>query len=378
MSFLHNPFRSFPKIRLTARERAEVRRTLVNLMQQYPLPESTLRPRMRLFLRPVAFTLALLLVITTAGVGITYAAERSLPGSPLYAIKINVNEKIQGTLASTPQEQAQWNIQRIERRLEEAEQLIASSRLDIQTSTSLADAVTKNRKSIGKQLNKALEEERILDAANLQANLRATLNAHATVINRMAVQDDNDEVKKPLARALLSQADVITYENDETGLNTTTFTILPTEPSDTRKKKKEAEKKLQQAKSQLSKVVAALDDETARDVNELLSKAGASQDQAANELTSGDNGNAFGLYQKVHRLAQEAHHLLDAREKLTHAKFKSEQSGNKKNDSNIATDTNATSTASQNTERSESNRQKQQEKTRAADEGNNGTSEKDR
>lgn len=376
MSFLRNPFRSFSKIRLTARERAEVRHTLVNFMQQYPLPESADQPRMHLFLRPIAITLAILVVITTAGAGISYAAERSLPGSPLYAIKINVNEKIQGALASTPQAQAQWNVQRIERRLEEAEQLIAGNRLDIRTSTALADAVTENTRSIRLQLGQALKEKRILDAANLQANLRATLSAHATMIDRIATHDNTDEVKKPLSLALVSPANDVTYENEATS-STTTNTIVPTRPSDTKKKKQEAEKKLQEATVQMSNSTSALDAETAHDVNDLLSQANESQNQAANELKNGDNGNAFGLYQKMHRLAQEAQHLIDARGKLANAKFKTGRSGNKNEKNAAVAGTNATSTASQNAAQSESSRQKLQEKAGVTEESKEDNSGED-
>ncbi|MBI4091026.1 MAG: hypothetical protein HY422_03305 [Candidatus Komeilibacteria bacterium] len=364
MSFLHNPFRSFSKIRLTARERAEIRHTLVSFMQQYPLPERARFSRLHMLLKPAALTFASLVVVATAGAGISYAAERSLPGSPLYAVKINLNEKILSALARTPQTQAQWDVHRIERRLEEAEQLIAEGRLDIQTSSTLAYAVTEHADSVRLQLGRALEEKHILEAANLQANLRATINAHANLIDRITVREGAGEVKKPLSLALSSQANRVTYENDSPDAETT-FVIVPTDPSDTEKKKREAGIKLQEAASQLDKASSTLDADTVRKVHDLLSRANESQTQAANVLSNGDNGNAFGFFQRTHRLAQEAKYLIDARDKLRNANF-------------TTGGTTTTSTTSQNAAEDKQNDKEIQKKSGAAGTGTKGSSKKNR
>lgn len=61
---------------------------------------------------------ALILVMVSGGT-LAFAAENALPGDVLYPIKINVNEPIRGALAVTPEEKADWQATRVERRLSE-------------------------------------------------------------------------------------------------------------------------------------------------------------------------------------------------------------------------------------------------------------------
>ena len=72
-------------------------------------------------IHPVLAAFALVFFIS---IGTTSAAERSLPGEILYALKTRVNEPLQGVLAVSPVAKAEWNAGLATRRLEEAGQIV--------------------------------------------------------------------------------------------------------------------------------------------------------------------------------------------------------------------------------------------------------------
>src|ERR1700733_12811746 len=65
-------------------------------------------------LQAIAASLAL---VVLAGTGTAYAAGNALPGQPLYALKVNIEEPVQGVFATSVQAQASWNAELASRRL---------------------------------------------------------------------------------------------------------------------------------------------------------------------------------------------------------------------------------------------------------------------
>lgn len=71
-----------------------------------------------------------LLVIFTGGIGLTAAADNSLPTSPfLYNIKLNVTEPAQDVLHTTTQAKISWEIEKTQRRFSEATTLAEEGKL---------------------------------------------------------------------------------------------------------------------------------------------------------------------------------------------------------------------------------------------------------
>ena len=77
---------------------------------------------------------ASVLIVTTAGGALAYAAEDSLPGDFLYPLKIHVTEAVRAGLQRTPGEATEWESERAERRLREAEELAARGTLSEEAS----------------------------------------------------------------------------------------------------------------------------------------------------------------------------------------------------------------------------------------------------
>jgi hypothetical protein len=74
-----------------------------------------------------AFAATLLLIATGT---VAHAAESSLPGEALYAVKVKVNEPLRGALSFSASAKAEWETKKLERRLEEAEKLALKGKFD--------------------------------------------------------------------------------------------------------------------------------------------------------------------------------------------------------------------------------------------------------
>jgi len=84
------------------------------------------------------------LVVVVLGTGTTYAAGGALPGSPLYAVKVGVNEPVRGALAFSNEAKVKFHTEVAEARLEEAEALASEGRLDSETSATLTANLTEH------------------------------------------------------------------------------------------------------------------------------------------------------------------------------------------------------------------------------------------
>ena len=141
---------------------------------------AALSPRGRL-----AGSLAILLLI--AGGGTSYAAQSALPGDPLYAIKINVNEKIAAALSGGLQGHAQYDAELAALRLEEAEKLATQNRLSVQASKEIRanlNQVTADFNSSIAQLATS-SDAGAAAASDVQSDFVATLAAHAQVLTAL-------------------------------------------------------------------------------------------------------------------------------------------------------------------------------------------------
>jgi hypothetical protein len=151
--------------------------------------------------RRSAYAFASFLLVLTSGIGTSIAAQRTLPGDALYAVKINVNERVATALAFTSTSQAMVHAQLAERRLTEVTALAVAERLTPETRATLVD----NFKTHVAEADSATQS--IKDAGDSQASavaqsdLDSRVSAGAQVI---ALLDDhvNDENKREIRQVL--------------------------------------------------------------------------------------------------------------------------------------------------------------------------------
>lgn len=149
-----------------------------------PSPFFFFSPR---FMVPVA-----LLLMVGLGSGTAFAAQDALPGNPLYAIKINVNERVATALATTPAAKASVNAQLATTRLEEAETLAANGKLDANATAALASNFTAHAKAV-QAVTQDIAANDPGTAAQLGANFNSTLAAHGAILTEIGQHSKSDE-----------------------------------------------------------------------------------------------------------------------------------------------------------------------------------------
>jgi hypothetical protein len=183
-------------LRLTDRERTQSFERVLVFMEAHPVmpasePQGSSNPLALLaalfsslrLMPALAFALLLLIGAGTTSV----AAESALPGSPLYPVKIHVNEAVRVALAASPEAQARMQTQLVERRLAEARELTTENILDRDAEIEqMVGASIARQVSAARAKITALAEENNLDAAaDVNTELEAAVKAHRKVFARL-------------------------------------------------------------------------------------------------------------------------------------------------------------------------------------------------
>jgi hypothetical protein len=155
------------------------------------------------------------LVLIVLGGGTTFAAQGALPGEALYAVKINVNEKVATTLATTPEAKAQVNAQLATNRLEEAEALASTGKLNAAVTAQLASNFEMHAKE-AQDTTGSLESNDPGTAAKLDAEFDGTLAAHGAILALIGDDSSNDDtVHNSNQLAMQVQSRIRTTDSDE-------------------------------------------------------------------------------------------------------------------------------------------------------------------
>jgi len=124
----------------------------------------------------------ILVLILILGGGVAAAAEQSLPGDALYSFKTNVNEQIMALLAISPEAEARWQARVIERRLEEAEELVREGELTAELAEDIKNDVEDGVARIEEQMVILREEGKYQEATDVSAEFEASLAAHSEIL----------------------------------------------------------------------------------------------------------------------------------------------------------------------------------------------------
>ena len=175
-------FREAREIKLGQEEKAQTRERLYQFMRSNPLPEIPKIPMSVLFKR-YAFAFTVLLIILGSS-GISFAAERSTPDSLLYPIK-HLNERIAGSFMLSEKTKLQWEIRKVERRLEEAEKLAARESLKTKHIVYLEEDFEKRAQIVNSKIAEFELQNRMADAAEFSSYFETSLRAHDHILTRI-------------------------------------------------------------------------------------------------------------------------------------------------------------------------------------------------
>ena len=128
------------------------------------------------------YSIATLLIFLMTGGTTIYAAETSVPGSPLYPIKIEVIERVGDMLNKTPEDKAKWEANKAIRRLEEAEKLAANGNLTDEMRSIIEKKFDKHTDSLSSVLDEFPHDYDLETKKDLEADFEAKVSAHKNIL----------------------------------------------------------------------------------------------------------------------------------------------------------------------------------------------------
>ena len=139
-------------------------------------------------------------------------AESSLPGEVLYPIKVRFNEELRGALITSAYQKVEWETERLERRINEAQLLADSGLLTPEAEAEVAVAI-KQHSDAAKKSIASIRETDAGEAALVEINLSSTLQVTGEVLNRK-----NEKAKAP-ASSTQSISKAVEYALNDISFN---------------------------------------------------------------------------------------------------------------------------------------------------------------
>lgn len=224
-------------VSLTQEEKGALRASIArNIQMARPVSqESLLQLGVRHGLR---IGLSTFLFMIFVGGSVSVVADNSLPGDPLYSFKVNVNEEIKGAFLKTPQDKLSWEKRRIDNRLNEIKTLASTQTLTKAKQEKAQEALDTHLAKVSVELATLSEEqpnEALKVTADLEANLKATKEAIATVVAEKS-QEEKDQaflaVDSTIKKVSDEELKIVTKEIDKLATdaaNVTDATTINTE-----------------------------------------------------------------------------------------------------------------------------------------------------
>jgi hypothetical protein len=197
-----NLIRNLRAIKLADEHKDNIRKELLVFVNTYKPVQS---PYAQVFLwaqRGLAVTLAVLMI--TGSVTKSASAD-ALPGERLYTVKI-IHENITAAAKNTPEKKADFEIERAEKRIQEATQLAQKKTLAADEEEAIIESVKKHTSAARKEIDQiqSVDKEKALE---LNKELKTTLKVNKDALKKVA------DAKKEIANKETAQE---TKKSDET------------------------------------------------------------------------------------------------------------------------------------------------------------------
>ena len=222
-------------IRLTARQRADLRSRLESYMEYHPLP-SDMKTMKKTPVRKVAqglvsepfkaISINMTYVRSFAGVfaifmvvGVPVFAEKALPGDMLYAVKTEVTEELRASLKFSPYAKVEWETALLERRIDEARLLASEGKLTAEVEAGVAQAVKEHADAAVSKI--AMMRETDADSAAIaEIAFASALSVQSDVLDGdIEGTEETGYTIVALAEALSDASDEATVAQDNTELS---------------------------------------------------------------------------------------------------------------------------------------------------------------
>ncbi len=236
-----------------------------------------------------AVSLVLIIAVVVGGTGVSYAASNALPGEKLYGVKVNINENLEETFATTSKAKLAVQSEHIQKRLDEAQTLRKENKLSPATEKIVALKINEHTEEAIKSINNLKEEgdvETVLETTSkltpvLEANRNILAKASKTTNTTLAAENTNSiiaEVDNSIRAVQDQENSVIAVVSDEQEQGDATSTTLALMKTDTSVKSASstAEKKAtNEAREQLKAISDEIDDLVKDRINSAKEKLAA-------------------------------------------------------------------------------------------------------
>lgn len=189
-------------IALTSTEKSELLKNIINAVPQEDLRSDIwMTPRrissysfLMMFSQPKAMAFLLILMLITSTGATSVFAEYAVPGDTLYPIKTNLNEPVVGLFVVTKENNVKWQETLTERRLQEAQVVIARGDLNQETRQLIEHNVEKQLRTfteaVGELSDSESDDSATLKSSDLTFRVEAALIAHQEFLNKENHSDD--------------------------------------------------------------------------------------------------------------------------------------------------------------------------------------------
>lgn len=181
------------KFGLLPEEKSLIKSRLVLFIQNHPVRDLDIfgqimqswSETLKLNLSIKSMIAALLIIALLTG-SASALAEGSLPGSPLYPVKVGVNEKVRTFLSFSDDAKADWSIKIADRRLSEAEMLASSGNLSSENRVELETRFNSASDNFEDKIGKLEAKNRKGRAFELSSDFEAALKAHQDILAQLS------------------------------------------------------------------------------------------------------------------------------------------------------------------------------------------------
>ena len=142
-------------------------------------------------IRFVSMSLVVLILVTSVGGGVAFAAEDTLPGDFLYPLKVNVTEPMRERMRLDPDIRARWAEKRIKRRLEETEQLFKGGQITEERLGMIQNRIERQQVNFERRMQNL--PEGVPDEIRLHLNMR--MQEHQKFLEALETGDVQIRIK---------------------------------------------------------------------------------------------------------------------------------------------------------------------------------------
>lgn len=200
---MNKAFKNFIKrlqdIRLSESEKSILRSKISEFISFNPIRGEAHIPRERMYISifevnhfAKATALVLVFAIVVGGSGVSYAASNALPGEALYSIKVNVNEKIEGSLAFSTGTKVAVESKKVERRLEEAQALVQTNMLSTENKELLQKKIEEHIEELEEKIDDLKKDGDFALVLETTGKLTPVLEIHKDILIEKSLDENKD------------------------------------------------------------------------------------------------------------------------------------------------------------------------------------------